>query len=143
MLIDCSGLEPPILSRFLGTANSFKGSLFAFIEGVGLYGLHNSVLMLPLFIFDVVTLGLRASTFSLDSGSGPRGTEPLWEVPGLLSGLWGMVLLEDLAVIVISGLGDGSRDLLALALLAAASTSAMELLKVRGMAPEDSELLKS
>ena len=52
-------------------------------------------------------------------------------------------LLLDLAVIVISGLGDGSRDLLALALLAAARTSAMELLKVRGMAPEDSELLNS
>ena len=143
MLIDCSGLEPPILSRFLGTANSFKGSLFAFIEGLGLYGLHNSVLMLPLFIFDVVTLGLRASTFSLDSGSGPRGTEPLWEVPGLLSGLWGMVLLEDLAVIVISGLGLGSRDFAFLALEAAGRTSAILLLNVRGIAPVDSVDLNS
>ena len=53
------------------------------------------------------------------------------------------VALLDLAVMVISGLGEGSRDLLALALLAAARTSAMLLLKVRGMAPEDSELLKS
>ena len=33
--------------------------------------------------------------------------------------------------------------MLAFALLAAARTSAMELLKVRGMAPDDSELLKS
>ena len=64
--------------------------------------------------------------------------------PGVLAtSLGSELLLLDLAVMVISGLGDGSLDLLALALLAAARTSAMELLKVRGMAPEDSELLKS
>ena len=48
-----------------------------------------------------------------------------------------------LGVIVISGLGDGSRDLLSLALLAAANTSAIELLNVRGIAPEDSVLLNN
>jgi hypothetical protein len=46
-------------------------------------------------------------------------------------------------VIVISGFGDGSRDLADLALLAAARTSAIELLKVRGIAPLDSVLLNS
>ena len=51
--------------------------------------------------------------------------------------------MEDFAVIVISGFGDGSRDRLALALLAAARTSAIELLKVKGIAPEDSVLLNS
>lgn len=48
------------------------------------------------------------------------------------------------AVIVISGLGEGSRDLLIFVLLAAAAnTSAIELLKVNGMAPVDSEPLNS
>ena len=51
--------------------------------------------------------------------------------------------IDDFAVIVISGLGDGSRERLALALLAAARTSAIELLKVKGIAPEDSVLLNS
>lgn len=51
--------------------------------------------------------------------------------------------LEDLAVIVISGLGEGSRDRADLALLAAAKTSAIELLKVKGIAPEDSVLLNN
>ncbi len=54
---------------------------------------------------------------------------------------------DDLAVIVTSGFGDGSREtfiLEALEAAAAANTSAMELLKVSGMAPElDSELLNS
>jgi hypothetical protein len=53
---------------------------------------------------------------------------------------------DDLAVIVTSGFGDGSREtfILALEAAAAANTSAMELLKVSGMAPElDSELLNS
>ena len=54
-----------------------------------------------------------------------------------------LVFPEDFAVIVISGFGEGSRDLLALALLAAAKTSAIELLKVNGIAPEDSVLLNS
>ena len=67
----------------------------------------------------------------------------LWPPCGLLASLGSEPLLLDLAVMVISGLGEGSRDMLALALLAAARTSAMELLKVRGIAPEDSELLKS
>jgi hypothetical protein len=49
----------------------------------------------------------------------------------------------DFAVIVISGFGEGSRDLADLALFAAAKTSAIELLKVRGIAPVDSVLLKS
>ena len=48
-----------------------------------------------------------------------------------------------LAVIVISGFGEGSRDLADLALVATANTSAIELLKVRGIAPVDSVLLKS
>lgn len=48
------------------------------------------------------------------------------------------------AVIVISGLGEGSRDLLIFVLLAAAAnTSAIELLNVKGMAPVDSEPLNS
>ena len=46
-------------------------------------------------------------------------------------------------MIVISGFGEGSRDLADLALFAAAKTSAIELLKVRGIAPVDSVLLKS
>jgi hypothetical protein len=54
---------------------------------------------------------------------------------------------DDLAVIVTSGFGDGPREtfiLEALEAAAAANTSAMELLKVSGMAPElDSELLNS
>jgi hypothetical protein len=54
---------------------------------------------------------------------------------------------DDLAVIVTSGFGDGPREtfiLPALEAAAAANTSAMELLKVSGMAPElDSELLNS
>ncbi len=54
---------------------------------------------------------------------------------------------DDLAVMVTSGFGDGSRETFILAALeaaAAANTSAMELLKVSGMAPElDSELLNS
>jgi hypothetical protein len=53
---------------------------------------------------------------------------------------------DDLAVIVTSGFGDGPREtfILALEAAAAANTSAMELLKVSGMAPElDSELLNS
>ena len=54
-----------------------------------------------------------------------------------------LVLFEDLAVMVISGLGEGSLDLAFLALLAAARTSAMELLNVRGMAPVDSVDLNS
>ena len=52
-------------------------------------------------------------------------------------------MFEDLAVMVISGLGLGSRDFAFLALDAAASTSAILLLKVRGMAPVDSDDLKS
>ena len=51
--------------------------------------------------------------------------------------------MEDLAVIVISGLGLGSRDLAFFALDAAARTSAMLLLKVRGIAPVDSDDLNS
>ncbi len=54
---------------------------------------------------------------------------------------------DDLAVIVTSGFGDGPREtfiLEALEAAAAANTSAIELLKVSGMAPElDSELLNS
>lgn len=46
-------------------------------------------------------------------------------------------------MIVISGLGEGSRDRLAFALFAAARTSAIELLKVKGIAPVDSVLLNS
>jgi hypothetical protein len=46
-------------------------------------------------------------------------------------------------VIVTSGFGDVSRTWLDFALLAAARTSAIELLKVRGIAPEDSVFLKS
>ena len=48
-----------------------------------------------------------------------------------------------MVVIVISGFGEGSRDRFDFALLAAARTSAMELLKVKGIAPEDSVLLNS
>jgi hypothetical protein len=50
---------------------------------------------------------------------------------------------DDFAVIVISGLGEGSLERFALALLAAARTSAIELLNVRGIAPDDSVLLNS
>ena len=46
-------------------------------------------------------------------------------------------------MMVISGLGDGSLDLAFLALLAAARTSAIELLNVSGIAPVDSVDLNS
>lgn len=52
-------------------------------------------------------------------------------------------IVADLAVIVISGFGEGSRDRVAFALFAAAKTSAIELLKVRGIAPVDSVLLNN
>ena len=72
----------------------------------------------------------------------------LWPPVGVLEAaantwLKSFVLFEDLAVMVISGLGEGSLDLAFLALLAAARTSAMELLNVRGMAPVDSVDLNS
>jgi hypothetical protein len=80
--------------------------------------------------------------FSIDNPPGEAVGVPDF-LPILIKPSCLSVVLLILGVIVISGLGDGSRDLLSLALLAAANTSAIELLKVRGIAPEDSVLLNN